>query len=441
MKVLVKFVFAALFLLSCKNAGLYGSGGRYNTGSNRNSGNTTKDDAEGNSAFGDGQQQGVHDVLAIGESVNVMRVCSDNYTERAGTNLKRSTRGAVLTLYPIEGNTSPPIHLHDQKLAEKVRNESLNYDGFNIPLGQVPDGAFQLVMCDSAYAQTCRGLAEPLPPLRGKSRPGEMTQAERAANAVASQYWAKKKGVLGASKLKISGKKIQKIESTYFLGMNYSLMEVVTDRNLGPVTTENSLLTRMAKVQGADFDRMSYNDLSNIQDCDVAVSPLLIDLGNKGISFSPPFPGVAFDLDANGAKENISWPLQSDTPFLVLDLNDNGVIDSGAEMFGNHSPGPDGQKSPNGFLALARYDLNHDRVIDSKDDIYTRLRLWVDGGDGLTQTDELKTLASQGVESIDLSYSEADERDVFGNKTLQRSAVRTSDGLYRMIVDIWFRVL
>ncbi len=49
------------------------------------------------------------------------------------------------------------------------------------------------------------------------------------------------------------------------------------------------------------------------------------------------------------------------------------------------------------------------------------------------------TLSSQGVDAIDLNYTEGNEQDVFGNSTRQRSVVRLKDGKLRLVVDVWFR--
>jgi hypothetical protein len=174
-------------------------------------------------------------------------------------------------------------------------------------------------------------------------------------------------------------------------------------------------------------------------------SPLVIDLANQGIDLRAPKPGVAFDIDADGASDRISWTQSTDAAFLVRDKNRNGRIDDGDELFGNYTRGPDGAVAPNGFEALAVYDTNGDYEINAEDKVYSFLRLWRDGGRaGQTERGELQTLESAGIQAIDLRYVDLDkslngpEFDEHGNATRQRSVVRMTDGTLRMIFDIWF---
>lgn len=93
-----------------------------------------------------------------------------------------------------------------------------------------------------------------------------------------------------------------------------------------------------------------------------------------------------------------------------------GRLTPSSELFGNFSPQPPSD-DPNGFAALAVYDLNHDGVIDSQDEIYSRLRVWIDANhDGVAQPEELHTLAELGVERISLHYRESPRVDQYGNR-------------------------
>lgn len=170
-------------------------------------------------------------------------------------------------------------------------------------------------------------------------------------------------------------------------------------------------------------------------------SPLIIDMAGDGIALTSMSAGVSFDIDGDGEKNETAWTIDADDAFLALDANLNGSIDSGAELFGNHSIGPDGQKSANGFLSLAKYDANRDGRIDAADAVFSQLRLWADRNhNGVSEADELMSLGSAGIVSIELDYVELVERDSHGNEIRQRSLVRFKDK-ERVIVDAWLRRL
>ncbi len=89
-----------------------------------------------------------------------------------------------------------------------------------------------------------------------------------------------------------------------------------------------------------------------------------------------------------------------------MDRNDNGVIDSGRELFGDNTQLSSGGSASNGFEALADLDSNQDGKIDSQDTDFNELRLWQDKNqDGISQTDELHTLNQLGIASINTASS------------------------------------
>src|SRR5581483_9840872 len=158
-------------------------------------------------------------------------------------------------------------------------------------------------------------------------------------------------------------------------------------------------------------------------------TPIVVDVNGDGFSLTDMKHGVDFDFYGDGKKLRIAWTAPgSDDAWLVLDRNGNGVIDSAKEMFGDITVQPP-SSTPNGFLALGVFDQpanggNGDGVIDSRDAVYSRLRLWRDANhDGVSQATELYKLADLGLESINLHYQESNWVDRYGNEFRYRSKV------------------
>lgn len=184
---------------------------------------------------------------------------------------------------------------------------------------------------------------------------------------------------------------------------------------------------------------------------DSPTSPIVVDLTGAGFGLGGTSGGltgvddpVSFQLANHpglwswlGRDNNLAW--------LVLDQNNNGRIDNGTEMFGDHALQPFGAL-PNGFDALAFYDRldqggNGDGVIDASDAVWPRLRLWRDADhDGLSEG-ELSTLDRFGIVSFSTTAVASAEVDSHGNEFRLKGTLATtrSSTVNSVVYDVWLR--
>lgn len=162
------------------------------------------------------------------------------------------------------------------------------------------------------------------------------------------------------------------------------------------------------------------------------VDPLAIDLDGDGIELiSLEDSNTYFDLNVDGFAEKTGW-LGSDDGFLVLDKNKNGNIDDASELFGDQTG------FENGFEQLAQYDLNKDGVINAKDKIFNKLKVWRDiNSNGKVEKGELASLSKLGIRSFDLEWKDTNEM-ISGHAVAQKSKVKFSDGSTKSSYDILF---
>ena len=164
-------------------------------------------------------------------------------------------------------------------------------------------------------------------------------------------------------------------------------------------------------------------------------APLIVDTTNTGFKLSDPSKGeyVTFDIRGDGTLAKLSWPHHgSGNAWLTVDLDGDGVIENGKELFGNFSAYADhgvaNYPNPNGFNALSWYDQaaqggDGNLIIDKNDAVWSKLRLWIDGHcwkepdvPCKSRPDELHDLESEGITSISLVWGGSYKVDDVGNE-------------------------
>lgn len=162
--------------------------------------------------------------------------------------------------------------------------------------------------------------------------------------------------------------------------------------------TEETTFSTTGTVVTGDGREISFNlDLSlsrsftsyyedSIKSVSGFVDPLVINLDAPSAEVSD--VKISFDIDGDGTEDSIST-LSSSSGYLSLDLNGDGIINDGTELFGT--------KSGDGFSDLAAYDSDNNGWIDEQDEIFDKLKICVMKEDG---SQELYKLSDKGVGAI-----------------------------------------
>ena len=171
-------------------------------------------------------------------------------------------------------------------------------------------------------------------------------------------------------------------------------------------------------------------------------SPVIIDVDGSGFHLTSASHGVPFDFFGDGRTIQMAWIAPGSTnAFLVLPQD--GKVTNGKELFGNITPQPR-SADPNGFLALASLNAltaGRDRsVIDSRDPLYYKLRLWqFSNQDGKVVAGKLSTLPQLGIKAIYLNYRTTTTTDRYGNQfRYQARVVSTNPHAGKYAYDVFF---
>jgi hypothetical protein len=157
--------------------------------------------------------------------------------------------------------------------------------------------------------------------------------------------------------------------------------------------------------------------------CCATFSPIIINMDGKAIGMSDAVHGALFDINGLRHMFMVVWPT---TPtmnaWLARDVNGNGAIDSGAELFGNATR-LRGGIAKQGFQALEEFDANHDGLVDAADPMYSSLLLWFDvNRDGASTSDELVPFSSRFT-AVATDARESGKTDSYGNAFRFRAKV------------------
>ena len=173
---------------------------------------------------------------------------------------------------------------------------------------------------------------------------------------------------------------VQTVQSEFYMEE-----EVTKFSTTGTVTLEDGTeynINFSVEMTRSYMESMEIYTEESVVLCD----PLVINFNGDTTRLSD--QKFCFDLDCDGKEDEISY-FSSNSGFLALDNNDDGVINDGSELFGT--------KSGDGFKDLARFDLDQNGWIDENDDIFERLKVWTKDENG---NNILMNLKDSGVGAI-----------------------------------------
>ncbi|QFY59410.1 type I secretion C-terminal target domain-containing protein [Rhizobium grahamii] len=181
-------------------------------------------------------------------------------------------------------------------------------------------------------------------------------------------------------------------------------------------------------IGGSDYTVKTNNTYAS------AIDPIILDLDHNGIALTTLDHGVQFDINADGHKDQIAWTAGTDG-ILAYDVDGNGKIDNGTEIFSPHFAGG---TYADGLAALATLDSNHDGKIDANDEAFAKLTIWQDlNHNGITDAGELSSLADHSIASISLD-AHATDTSINGQSVLADGSYTLTDGSTGHFVEVAF---
>jgi len=159
---------------------------------------------------------------------------------------------------------------------------------------------------------------------------------------------------------------------------------------------------------GADFDGCACN------------TPLMLKFEAAAVRMTAS-PVATFDIDDVGACVTTDRPTSA-TPWLALDVDKDGTVDSGRGLFGSGTRLDGNRRARNGVMALAPLDTDNNGRIDAGDERFNKFVLWSDhDGDKRGTLAEMEALSVRSVLSSELDYTVRRPCAERGNCGVERS--------------------
>jgi hypothetical protein len=212
--------------------------------------------------------------------------------------------------------------------------------------------------------------------------------------------------------------------------------------DLSALSSKQVAAMSLAQIEAITAEKMSALTYDKIIGWSAAqkkafISPLVLDLTKDGIQTLATSSGVTFDVNNDGVKERTGWIAPHDA-LLVRDLNRDGRINHGGELFGEGTRLPNGRLAKTGYEALAALDSQLDGIIDKHDVAFSSLLVWRDkNSNGIADAGELTKLTDAGITSLSLKSQAATTVDN-GNLIGLMGSFTTADGRSHTMADVWF---
>jgi hypothetical protein len=248
-------------------------------------------------------------------------------------------------------------------------------------------------------------------------------------------------GLTTAQVSSLTTSQVVSLETADIRALSTTQFVALTTMQLGSLTTDQvvSLSTAdLAALSSAQINAFTSAAIQAMSTEQInALTPIVLDLNGDGVSTLSLDQGVSFDLAASGTARRTGWVAPTDG-LLVRDLNHDGVINDGRELFGSATRIGDGVAN-DGFEALRALDSNQDGRLTAADVAFAELQVWKDvDQDGVTDGGELSSLADNGVVALNLN-AQASTATENGNLLGLVSSFEKADGSSHEMADVWFR--